>query len=118
MDTSGAPVTSALRPYALAPGEGEPVWYVNNRATILASAAQTGGAFGLVDMKVAIGHGPPLHIHHDEDEALWVLEGHLTLRCGAETFAAGSRVVRLYPPRRAPHVPIGRQYTRPGSSSF
>ena len=103
MDTSGAPVTSALRPYALAPGEGEPVWYVNNRATILASAAQTGGAFGLVDMKVAIGHGPPLHIHHDEDEALWVLEGHLTLRCGAETFAAGPGSF-VFIPRGVPHT--------------
>jgi hypothetical protein len=59
MDTSGTPAASALRSYALDAGQGQAVWYVNNRATILASAAQTGGAFGLVEMQVAIGHGPP-----------------------------------------------------------
>ena len=93
----------ATRPYALGAGEGEAVWYVNNRATILAAAARTGGAFGLVDMRVAVGHGPPLHIHHAEDEALWVLEGRLTVRCGDDTFAAGPGAF-VYTPRGVPHT--------------
>lgn len=94
---------AATRPYALTPGEGEAIWYVNNRATILASAAQTGGAFGLVHMQVALGHGPPLHIHRAEDEAFWVLEGHLTVRCGDEEFAAGPGAF-VYTPRGVPHT--------------
>src|SRR6478672_8261885 len=59
MDATIAP---AMRPYALAAGEGEAIWYVNNRATILATAAQTGGAFGLVHMEVAVGHGTPARL--------------------------------------------------------
>jgi mannose-6-phosphate isomerase-like protein (cupin superfamily) len=93
----------ATRPYALGAGEGEAVWYANNRATVVAGAAQTGGAFGLVDMRVAAGHGPPLHVHHAEDEALWVLEGRLTVRCGDETFAAGPGAF-VYTPRGVPHT--------------
>src|SRR5258708_30318299 len=77
------------RPYVLGKDEGEAIWYVNNRATIKATAAQTGGAFGLVEMLVAPHHPIPLHIHHAEDEALWVLEGQLTVPAGDSTYTAG-----------------------------
>jgi mannose-6-phosphate isomerase-like protein (cupin superfamily) len=100
MDATTVPAT---QPYSLAAGEGEAIWYVNNRATILATAAQTGGAFGLVHMEVAVGHGPPLHIHHAEDEAFWILEGHLTVRCGDAEFAAGPGSF-VYTPRGVPHT--------------
>lgn len=94
---------STIQPYILKTEEGGAIWYVNNRATIKATAADTGGAFSLVDMQVAIGHGPPLHIHHTEDEAFWVLEGHLTVRCGEETFSAGPGSF-VYTPRGTPHT--------------
>ena len=94
---------SGTQPYALNADEGTAVWYVNNRATIKADAAQTGGAFGLVDMQVAVGHGPPLHIHHTEDEALWVLEGQLIVRCGDATFTAGPGSF-VFTPRGVPHT--------------
>jgi len=94
---------STTRPYVLDAEVGDAVWYVNNRATIKATAADTGGAFSLVDMQVALGHGPPLHVHHTEDEALWVLEGHLTVRCGEATFTAGPGSF-VYTPRGIPHT--------------
>lgn len=94
---------AAVRAYTLAAGEGEAYWYVNNRATILATAAQTGGMFSLVHMDVAVGHGPPLHIHRAEDEAFWVLEGQLTVRCGEAEFAAGPGAF-VYTPRGIPHT--------------
>src|SRR5262245_1324420 len=46
---------------------------------------------------------PPLHIHRAEDEAFWVLEGHLTVRCGDEEFAAGPGAF-VYMPRGVPHT--------------
>src|SRR3954452_13182218 len=93
----------ATRLYVLHAGDGEAIWYVNNRATILATAAQTGGAFGLVHMEVAVGHGPPLHIHRAEDEAFWILEGRLTVRCGGAEFAVGPGAF-VYTPRGVPHT--------------
>jgi quercetin dioxygenase-like cupin family protein len=80
---------NTVQPYVLGPGEGEAIWYVNNRATIKATGAQTGGAFGLVEMLVAPNHPIPLHIHHAEYEALWVLEGQLTVLAGDRTYTAG-----------------------------
>lgn len=97
--TTGA----TTKAYVLGAEEGKAVWYVNNRATIKASAADTGGAFSMVDMRIGPGHGPPLHIHHTEDEAFWVLEGHLTIRSGEATFAAGPGSF-VYTPRGTPHT--------------
>jgi mannose-6-phosphate isomerase-like protein (cupin superfamily) len=96
-------VGSTAKPYVLSADQGQAVWYVNNRATIKATAADTGGAFSLVDMQVAVGHGPPLHIHQSEDEVLWVLEGQLTVRCGEATFSAGPGSF-IYTPRGIPHT--------------
>ncbi len=93
----------ATAPYVLGAGEGEAIWYVNNRATIKATALQTGGAFGLVEMLVAPGHPIPLHIHHAEDEVLWVLEGQLTVRAGDRTYAAGPGSL-IFGPKGVPHT--------------
>ncbi|MEO8286987.1 MAG: cupin domain-containing protein [Chloroflexota bacterium] len=78
-----------VEPYVLSEAEDEAIRYINNRATIKATAQQTGGAFGLVGMLVAPNHPIPLHIHHAEDEALWGLEGNLTVQAGDTTYSAG-----------------------------
>lgn len=54
--------------------------FLGSRARILATAEDSGGAFGLVDMvEVPAGQMPPLHVHHGEDEGFYVLAGHVTL---------------------------------------
>jgi mannose-6-phosphate isomerase-like protein (cupin superfamily) len=87
----------------LAPGEGQTIWFLRNRITVKATAGTTGGAYGLVESWVAPGFSPPLHVHHREDEAFYVLEGDLSMRCGDRTFraAAGSFV---FLPRDVPHT--------------
>jgi quercetin dioxygenase-like cupin family protein len=94
---------TAAAPYVLSKDEGQAIWYVNNRATIKATAAQTGGAFGLVEMIVAPNHPIPLHIHHGEDEALYVLEGQLTVRAGDKTYTAGPGSL-IFGPKDVPHT--------------
>src|ERR671929_168065 len=44
-----------------------------------------------------------LHIHHREDEAFWLLEGRLTVRCGDSTFTAEPGSFTLLP-RGVPHT--------------
>jgi mannose-6-phosphate isomerase-like protein (cupin superfamily) len=87
----------------LAPDEGRAVWFLRNHMTIKATAASTGGAFGLVESLIAPGFSPPLHVHHREDESFWVLEGEVSMRCGDRTFraSAGSFV---FLPRDVPHT--------------
>jgi mannose-6-phosphate isomerase-like protein (cupin superfamily) len=87
----------------LAPDAGEAVWFTSFRMTLKATAEQTGGAYGLVEALAAPGSGPPLHVHTREDEAFWVLEGRLTVRCGEQTFSAG-RGSFTFLPRGIPHT--------------
>jgi hypothetical protein len=43
--------------------------------SVKATGAETGGAFSLLQADEPAGFGPPLHVHHDADEAFYVLEG-------------------------------------------
>jgi len=82
----------------LSSGTGEAAWFMDCRMTIKAT-----GQFGLVEALAPPGNSPPLHIHHAEDEIFWILEGHVTYRCGDATFltAPGSYV---HLPRGVPHT--------------
>lgn len=49
----------------------------------------TNGAYGLFESQMPAGFSPPLHVHHGEDEAFWVLEGNFSFRCGDQTIRVG-----------------------------
>ncbi len=83
-------------------GDGQTVWFTQNRMTLKATAETTGGAFGLVEAVAPAGSSPPLHVHHREDESFWVLDGELTVRCGERTLEAGAGSF-VFLPRGVPH---------------
>src|SRR3954451_13066416 len=84
-------------------GEGESVWFTQNRMTIVATAESTGGAFGLTEAIGPAGSSPPLHIHHRGDEAFWLLEGERTTRLGDRTLPAEPGSFTFLP-RGVPHT--------------
>src|SRR5262245_12632782 len=86
---TGAGSGAEARGLTLGPGEGEAIWFLTNRITIKARARATGGAYGLFEAELPAGFSPPLHVHHREDEAFWILEGEFSVRCGDRTFPAG-----------------------------
>jgi quercetin dioxygenase-like cupin family protein len=88
--------------YSLAAGEGDARWVMGELDTIKATAAQTGGLFGLKESKAPRGSGPPLHVHEHEDEACYVLEGEVTFFVGEDVIPA-STGAWVYLPRRIPH---------------
>ena len=47
---------------------------------------ETGGAFDYFVVEVAPHGGPPLHVHHGQEEAIHVLSGRFKVRIGEETF--------------------------------
>jgi len=87
----------------VAAGEGERVWFTNNLMIFKATSEATDGAYALMEAMAPAGSGPPLHVHHREDESFWVLEGVLTVWCGEDVFTAepGSYV---FLPREIPHT--------------
>ncbi|HEY6961126.1 MAG TPA: cupin domain-containing protein [Gaiellaceae bacterium] len=79
--------------YAVA--NGNTIW-------VRASAADTGGAYTLIEAQQIAGTGPPLHTHDAEDETFWVIEGTYTIWAGDEEFSAVAGDMVLVP-RRVPH---------------
>jgi quercetin dioxygenase-like cupin family protein len=87
---------------ALSPGEGRSVWFSGTLMTIKAGAAQTAGAYMVVECFLAPGFSPPPHIHHQDDEAFYILEGELSGSCGERTWRGGPGTFVLLP-RGIPH---------------
>ena len=73
------------KPFVVAADEGRATWFAG--ALMIEKAA--GGAFDLLDQTAPPGYAPPRHVHHDEDEAWYLLEGEATFWCGDETMQAG-----------------------------
>jgi len=98
-----APVSDAsppLAPVFLQPDEGELLDYGDGDASlVLASGDATGGAFTVVEHRIAAGaEGPPLHRHRRLCDAFYVLEGCLTLRIGGDTVTAPAGSFACFPP--------------------
>lgn len=94
---------SAVAPIALRAGEGEAMWFLGQLVTIKSSSESTAGRVGVTETLAPRGSGSPLHVHHDEDEWFYVIEGDLTFWVGGQviTAPAGSFV---YGPREVPHT--------------
>lgn len=56
--------------FVVANEDSGPAWM-----SIKADAATTGGVLGLAEATIPFGHSPGLHVHRDEDEAFYVLQG-------------------------------------------
>ena len=82
---------------------GDAFWWQGSLMKIKARAADTGGALGLVDGTFYEGFGPPLHVHHREDEGMLVLDGEIRFRQGMEEFIAGPGTL-VWVPREVPHA--------------
>jgi mannose-6-phosphate isomerase-like protein (cupin superfamily) len=77
-------------------------WFVGSLNRVVATAAETAGAFGLMEQWTTRGFSPPLHVHHHEDSALVVLDGELRVQRGSEELSvSGGAFVFL--PRDVPH---------------
>lgn len=70
-------------------GAGERIWIVGDTLTFKATADTTGGALTAIECEAAPGGGPPPHIHDNEDEAFYVLEGEFEILLGEELVHVG-----------------------------
>jgi quercetin dioxygenase-like cupin family protein len=63
----------------------------------------TGGAFDYFIVEVAPRGGPPLHVHHNQEETIHVLKGQYKIRIGDEIFRSKEGGF-AYLPSRVPHA--------------
>jgi quercetin dioxygenase-like cupin family protein len=94
--------TQTLAATAVNSGEGEARWWFGQLAEIKATAADTGGQLTIVQVTSPPGLEAPLHVHHREDEAFWILEGQVTLQVGEDTIDASAGDY-AFGPRDIPH---------------
>ncbi|HXF64812.1 MAG TPA: quercetin 2,3-dioxygenase [Caldilineaceae bacterium] len=90
-------------PYMLAREEGQAIWFLGTLMTLKATGEQTGTRFSLIEQVLPPGFAPPLHIHHAEDEAFYLIEGTITFYCGNQTFLAHAGSF-IYLPKEIPHA--------------
>ncbi len=89
--------------YVLDENEGEAFWLLGMLQTIKISGRDTGGEYGMFEIVVPEGLGSPWHVHPEEDEWFYVLEGAMTFWVGDEKLSlkAGSFA---FGPRGVPHT--------------
>lgn len=84
-------------------GEGEALWFLGALVTFKASGETTDGGLMVAHNHAPRGHGSPLHVHRNEEEWFYVLDGELTFWIDGEVVVgtAGSFVLG---PRDVPHT--------------
>jgi mannose-6-phosphate isomerase-like protein (cupin superfamily) len=92
-----------LEPTLLGPDAGEARWWGDSLCIIKAATETSAGQITVIDNYAAEGAAAPLHIHHNEGEAFYVIHGALTIWAGGKAInaTAGSFV---YGPPGVPHT--------------
>lgn len=92
----------ALEPHVVRKDEGEARWWFAALAVIRATGADTGGQMTIVEVTEPPGTEAPLHVHHREDEAFFIIEGSATIEVGEDSFDVGPGDY-AFGPRDIPH---------------
>lgn len=96
-------------PQMVAPGKGETLEAMGSKVRILLDGSHTQNLFSMFEIEDPAGTSIPLHIHHADSEAFYILEGAYEMTIGNKTerAVAGSFV---YVPRGMPRG--RRNYTK------
>lgn len=62
--------------------KGEMIWMLSTWMRYVATAEETGGRLAVLEQRCSPAGDPPRHVHANEDEALYVLEGQLAATIG------------------------------------
>lgn len=85
------------------PGEGLALWHLDGLMELKAVAASTGGRLTIFEQLLPAGSSAPLHVHHGEDEAWYVLDGELLFQVDGTDLHAPTGAF-IWAPRGLPHT--------------
>lgn len=79
------------------------VTWMGSVYSITLPKSDSAGLVGVFESVVPVGNGPPIHVHHDEDEVIHLIEGAYEFWLDGSTFrrSAGESV---FLPRGVPHT--------------
>lgn len=89
-------MAESLKGYVVGPEDG----VIRDDPEVKASRSSTGGVITVIETDT--DGGAPPHIHTNEDECFYVVNGSITVTIGEETYEAGPRSF-IYLPRGIPH---------------
>lgn len=90
-------------PVVYGPGEAPALyWSPELHRHELATGEQTAGRFALTESTADAGYASPFHVHHNDDEAIYVLSGAIDLYLGDEVHE-GRKGAWFFMPRAIPH---------------
>lgn len=82
--------------------ESNGLWFMSGHVTVHLSKAANADGISIIEHLLPAGFGPPLHIHHDEDETFYVLAGEFRFKQGEAIRHAQPGDV-VYLPKGVPH---------------
>jgi quercetin dioxygenase-like cupin family protein len=86
-------------PYALPAGAGKAMGWFGSTVTLKASCPE----MGVTEVLIHPGEEPPLHLHKNEDEWFYMLEGEVTFHVGGENHQGTAGAFVSFP-RGIPHT--------------
>jgi quercetin dioxygenase-like cupin family protein len=89
--------------FAMRNGEGRLIDVLDNDITIKISSQDTGGEFTVFEGRTPPQGGPPMHIHHEQDEWWYVLEGEFRFSVDGEEIL-GQAGDTVFAPRGSRHT--------------
>src|SRR3954451_18404861 len=92
--------------YMLGKEEGAAHWLLGMLEIVKISGADTNGEYGVLRVTVRQGGGSPGHVHPEEDEWFYVLEGEFTVYVGEQRLALPAGAF-AFAPKGVPHTFIG-----------
>jgi quercetin dioxygenase-like cupin family protein len=101
-------LVSPISTYTLTAGTGlADSWWKAGRISTKATGAETGNSFSQVESVDPRGTATPLHLHRNEEESFYVLEGELSLLADGEWMELAAGDFALVP-RGTPHAYVVR----------
>lgn len=98
-DASGR---AAADGFVLGPDDGDPYWWLGTLSLTKIGSAATGGRLDIVEHRTPAGYAPPRHVHADQDEVFYVIDGRLIVTCGDRRWQVGAGSL-VFLPRAVPH---------------
>ncbi|MGH2317821.1 cupin domain-containing protein [Planococcus sp. SE5232] len=88
--------------FSFAHKEGKAYWFDGNLVEIKASGEETNDVFCLIEGVHPAGYETPLHLHRNEEETMYILEGEVIYTIGDKT-VTGKVGTIIHAPRNMPH---------------